>query len=249
MTQKIAIVTGAGSGIGQAVALDLAKQNYHIILVGRTKPKLEAVNAEIEKFNGKATIAQLDISDQIAVAAFAKKITDEFKHIDVLFNNAGIGGLGTADIATKTLDQIIETNLLGAIYMANVISAIMRTQGYGYIINLSSIWGKFTMSYVGAYAASKYGLVGFSGCLQKQLLGSGVKVTALCPAQVAVGLGAKRSYSDQMIPVDDVVKAVNFLLSTSKNTAITELAIDCDFRLKVEDNGYKPYYENLRLGE
>jgi hypothetical protein len=76
-----------------------------------------------------------------------------------------------------------------------------------------------------------------------------VKVTALCPGTVAVGLGNNRFYSDKMIPVDDVVKAVNFLLSTSKNTAITELVIDCDLRLKTEDDGYKPYYEGLSLGE
>jgi 3-oxoacyl-[acyl-carrier protein] reductase len=248
MTKKIAIITGAGSGIGKAVALDLAKQGYHIALVGRTKTKLETVHNEIKSIGGAASVYPLDVADAAAISGFVTQIAQQFSRIDVLFNNAGIGGLGTADITIDRLNKIIQTNLLGAIYMANAVSKIMRKAGRGYIINLSSIWGTQTMSYVGAYVASKHGLVGFSKCLQQELIAHGVQITALCPACVSVGMGDNRSYSDQMIPIEDVVKAVNFLLSLNKNTAIPVLEIDCSLRIKIENDGYKPYYENLDLG-
>ena len=146
MTQKIAIITGASSGIGRAVALSLAEQKYHVVLLARRKEKLKELADIIKAEGNSASFYVLDVSNSKDVEETIKAIVKAYGQINVLFNNAGIGYIGTSDIDSEKLKRMIDINLSGAIYVANAVSQQMKKQDSGYIINLSSIAGKTTSS-------------------------------------------------------------------------------------------------------
>ena len=201
MNKKITIVTGASSGVGKGVAIYLAKQNYHVVLIARSEDKLKAVFEEIRQNGGSAEMCPLDVSDAKNVSLAIKKIINNHGHIDLLFNNAGILKHGTTEISDQDLDELLKINLNGAIYMAKNVAEQMKKQKSGYIINLSSIGGKTAASFAGAYAASKFGLSGYSEALTKDMSLYGVKVTNLCPGMIATDMVTKdRSFKpEQMI--------------------------------------------------
>lgn len=225
--KKIAIVTGASSGIGKAVALDLAK-HYHVILVARSEDKLKNVQAEIIKNQGEASYYVLNVSDANEVQKFVAHVVQQFNRIDILFNNAGILKMGTSDINLSDLNEVIQVNLLGAIYVGNAVALQMKKQQSGYIINLSSLAGKRGLPTHGIYSASKFGLAGYSESLFKELIPYGVKVTTICPSTVATEMTKSFPIDQQkMITTEDIVKTVNYLLSLGKTAVLQEVLIYC----------------------
>lgn len=228
MNKKIAIITGANSGIGKAVALDLASQNYHVILIARSIERLKKVKSEIESFSGSASYYSLDVSNSQEVESCFNDIINQYHHIDVLFNNAGIVRLGTANIQTNDIDAMIKTNLLGAIYIGNAVASIMKNQKSGYIINIASMAGKRALPVNGIYSASKYGLVGYGEALFKELLPYGIKVTTICPSMVATDMTKDLKIpSELMIQPADIVQTVRYLLSIGKTSSIQEILVQC----------------------
>lgn len=228
-TKKIAVITGASSGIGKAIAIDLASQDYHVILLSRNQAKLQAVQTEITTSGGVANFYPLDICKAEDVECTVNKIITEHKRIDVLINNSGIGLLGTVDIELSVIDKVIQTNLLGAIYMAKFVAEQMRQQKFGYIINIASTSGKRALSANGIYAASKYGMVGYGDALFKYLAQFGVKVTNICPGAVATDMITKDFKIDKegLIQTDDLVKTVNYLLHLGPGATVQEVVVQC----------------------
>src|SRR3990167_9365582 len=161
MNKKIAIITGASAGIGKAIAIDLAGQNYHVVLIGRSIERLKSVKNEIENAAGNASYYSIDVSNAEDVAKCINDVIKVFGHIDVLFNNAGILKLGTTNISSNEINEIMQINFLGAIYVANAVASFMKKQRFGYIINISSMSGKRALPVNGIYSASKYGVVGY----------------------------------------------------------------------------------------
>jgi short-subunit dehydrogenase len=227
MTKKLAIVTGAGSGVGKGVALYLAKQDYYVVLIARSERKLKDVYEGITQNGGTAEMCQLDISDAKNVSTTIKKIIENHGQIDFLFNNAGILRHGTTDILDQDLDELLKTNLNGAIYVAKNVAAQMKKQKNGYIMNVSSERGKIAASFDGAYCASKFGLSGYSEALTKEMSLYGVKVTNICPSMTATDMVTKdRSFPpEEMIQVSDIIKTVDYLLSLSNSALPTEIVI------------------------
>jgi len=206
----------------------LARQNYHVVLIGRSIARLENVKNEIENTHGFASCYSLDISNAEDVKKCIDAVVKVFCRIDVLFNNAGIVKLGTTNIHSNEINEIIQINFLGAIYVANAVATFMKQQRSGYIINISSMAGKRALPVTGIYSASKYGLVGYAEALFKELLSYGIKVTTICPGTVATDMTKNVYLSDKlMIQTSDIVDTVRFLLSLGNTAAIQEILIQC----------------------
>ena len=228
MKKKIALVTGAGSGIGKSVAIFLAKNDYFVILLARNEEKLKNVKTQIEKTKNSSTYYSVDVSNSMEVQSCIDNIISKYGHIDLLFNNAGIVKQGTTTLSDNEIDELLKINLNGAIYVAKYIAKQMKKQKDGYIVNMSSMGGKTAASFAGIYAASKFGLSGFSEALAKEMSSYNVKVTNLCPHMTATEMTAKRKFkSEKMIQTDDICKTISYLLNLSKNAVPLEILIHC----------------------
>jgi short-subunit dehydrogenase len=226
--KKTAIITGASSGIGKAVAIDLAQQNYYVILISRSQQKLENTKQQIESMGQSASVYALDVANSDAVKKCVAKIVSQQGRIDVLFNNAGLFHKGTSDITIEQMDEVIKINLLGAMYMAKFVAMQMQKQHSGYIFNLSSMSGKRAVPNYGVYAASKFGLNGYNEALLKKMLPYGVKVTTICPSFVATDMTKGFGFPvEKMMQVTDVVKIIRCLLELGENASIPEVQMQC----------------------
>lgn len=243
MKKKIALVTGASNGIGKSVALFLAENDYFVILLARNEKRLKAVKTQIEKTKNSAIYYRLDVSNSTEVQSCINNIISKYGHIDLLFNNAGILKKGTITLSDNEIDELLKINLNGAIYIAKYVAAQMKQQKYGYIINMSSMGGKIAASFAGIYAASKFGLSGFSEALAKEMSSYNVKVTNLCPHMTATDMTVKRAFdTEEMIQTDDICKTIEYLLNLSQHAIPIELAIHCmAFIKKSTEASYKTY--------
>ncbi|MDR3504157.1 MAG: SDR family NAD(P)-dependent oxidoreductase [Legionella sp.] len=228
MHNKVAIVTGASRGVGKALAIYLAEMKYKVVLIARNETLLYQLNQQINNNNGVSSFFSLDVSNSSQVKACIQNIINEYGRIDLLINNAAILKRGTTDLADEEIDVLLKINLNGAIYVAKYVAAQMKKQGGGYIMNISSLGGKVAASFSGIYAASKFGLSGFSEALSKEMSLYGVKVTNICPSMIATEMAEGRKFKlEQMIQLDDLTKTVGYLLSLSPNAIPTEILINC----------------------
>jgi short-subunit dehydrogenase len=228
MKMKIAVVTGASRGLGKELSIYLASIGYFVVLIARNTALLKEVLDVIEDRGGRAKCYPLDVSDSSSVKSCITEIVAQYGRIDLLINNAAILKRGTTDLSDEETEELIKINLNGAIYIAKYVALQMKIQKEGYIINISSLGGKVAMSFSGVYAASKFGLSGYSEALAKEMACYGVKVTNICPSMIATEMAKGRKFSlDQMIQSEDLIKTVEYLLSLSKNAVPTEILISC----------------------
>lgn len=176
------IVTGASAGIGRLICQRLARKNYRLVLAARSADKLTSLEAELKAMGCECLVVLTDIADPNALEALVKATMARFGRIDVLVNNAGIECF--AEFDQLPLDQIlqtIETNLTGAIILTRHVVPVMRRQGFGRIINMSSAAGKHGPAFGAVYGATKAGLIAFTQGLRGELLPVGITATAICP--------------------------------------------------------------------
>ena len=231
-SRGLAIVTGASRGIGRALAVGLAECGYQLALVARDKEALQRVRKEIQGINdGIVTETYpLDVTDAVAVRDLVAGIASKRERIDVLVNNAGLFRAGSLDAEVEDLDAVVKTNLNGSFLMLKAVVPVMKAQGRGHVINLSSIAGKWGFAGYGVYAASKFALQGLTESLYKEMLEHKVKVTAICPNWVATEMAVAAGGTlpaDEMIQLDDLVKTVSWILSLSPAACPREVVIDC----------------------
>src|SRR5215468_12031765 len=182
LDQRIAIVTGAGQGIGRAIALGLAREGASVVIADVNQESARAVKNEIEAGGGKALAIRTDVSDESSVQAMAKESLAEFGRVDILVNNAGIFPTSSVEeMSEEDWDRVIGTNLIGAFLCARAVVPTFLKQGSGRIISLTS--GRaFQGAKNGAhYAASKAGIIGFSKSLALELAPHGITVNVICP--------------------------------------------------------------------
>ncbi len=181
LKDQVALVTGAGRGIGRAIALELARLGADVVLLSRTKAQLEEVAGMIASMGGKSSVHTADVTDPAAVEACIKALP----RLDVLVNNAGITR-DTLLLRMKDEDwaQVLNTNLTSAFYLTRAASRVMLKQRYGRIINITSVVGQMGNAGQANYAASKAGLIGFTMAVAREVASRNITVNAVAPGYI-----------------------------------------------------------------
>lgn len=182
---KVAIVTGGASGIGRALAGELASRGARLVLADRQHDLAIEVARVIEQKGGAAEALELDVRDRAAFAALADDVKARHGRIDFLFNNAGISvGGELVDYGPNDYDDVLDVNLRGVTHGIAAVYPKMVAQGFGHIVNTASVAGLVASPTLGSYTASKHAVVGLSKALCVEARRHGVKVTALCPGPI-----------------------------------------------------------------
>ncbi len=226
---QVAIITGAGTGIGRSTALLLAKEGAAVVLASRTVSDLESLGAEIKAAGGRALVVPTDVTVEEQTEALIQKTVDAFGRIDILVNNAGLN-VRSSITKIKTADWrlILEANLTGTFFCTRAAVPHMLTQEYGKIINVSSRAGKTGSATRASYSAAKHGVVGFGDALAKDLKSSGIAVTTVMPGPILTPL-RRRSVPDEdpklLIGPEEVADVILFLATRGKDVIIPEVTI------------------------
>lgn len=179
---KVVIITGASSGIGAATARRLARDGMRLTLAARREDRLKQVSADVEALGGQALAIQTDVRNCEDINRMVQATLERWGRIDVMFNNAGLGHDDVLEkINPDDIRDEIHINLTAVIECAQAVLPVMLRQKSGHIINVSSIAGLIATPGTSIYCATKFGLNGFTDALHRELLGSGVRVSAFCP--------------------------------------------------------------------
>jgi NAD(P)-dependent dehydrogenase (short-subunit alcohol dehydrogenase family) len=182
LEQRIAIVTGAGQGIGRAIARGFAREGAGVVIADVNEESARTVKDEIEAGGGRALAMRTDVSNEISVQTMAKKSLEKFGQIDILVNNAGIFPTSSVEeMSEEDWDRVIGTNLVGAFLCAKAVVPKFLEQGSGRIISLTSGRAFQGAKHGAHYAASKAGIIGFSKSLALELAPHGITVNVICP--------------------------------------------------------------------
>jgi len=194
---KVALITGAGRGIGRATAIALAKEGIHLGLIGLTAANLEKVADEAKQYGVNVSIATADVANNESVIEAVNHITSELKQIDILINNAGTAKFGGfLDLSTEEWEKIIQVNLLGTYYVTKAVLPGMIERKSGDIINISSSAGQKGAPVTSAYSASKFAVLGLTESLMLEVRKHNIRVTALTPSTVATDLAIDTNLTD-----------------------------------------------------
>jgi len=194
---KNALVTGAGKGLGKAIAIALAAEGVNIALLGRTESDLIKVTDELKQYKVKTAFAIADVSDIDAVNSAVAQLKQDIGTIDILINNAGVGAFGKfMELEPAKWKQIIEINLLGVYYVTRAVLPEMIERQLGDIINVSSTAGKNGAAVTSAYSASKFGLIGLSESLMQEVRKHNIRVSTMLPSTVATDMAINLNLTD-----------------------------------------------------
>jgi NADP-dependent 3-hydroxy acid dehydrogenase YdfG len=228
---RVAVITGASSGIGEATARALAADGHRLALIARRTDRLDALAAEL----GDAIAIEADVTDRDSIVAAAERVQAELGPADVLLNNAGVMLLAPFSSDQRAeMRQMIETNLLGAMTTTEVFLDQLRDGG-GDLINLSSVAGRFARAGNSVYAATKWGLNGWSEGLRQELQPD-VRVTLIEPGAVATELTdhitdpnakatAEKMYDELAITAEDIAEVIAFAVSRPRRMTLNEILI------------------------
>lgn len=194
---KMALITGAGKGIGRATAIALAQEGVNIGLLARTESDLIEVAKEVEAQGVKVAYATADVSSIDQVNQAVQKLNDSLGPVDILINNAGVGKFGKfLELEPEEWKQIIDINLMGVYYVTRAVLPQLIDKNGGDIINISSTAGQKGAPVTSAYSASKFGLLGLTESLALEVRKHNIRVTALTPSTVATELAYKENLTD-----------------------------------------------------
>jgi 3-oxoacyl-[acyl-carrier protein] reductase len=225
---KIAVVTGAGRGIGQAIATRLAALGAIVIVCGRTQAHIDHTANHINSNGGKSKAIPCDVADWNSVSRLASEVQQAFGKLDILVNNAGIGGFGGPlhQLPIEKWDPILNTNLRGVFYMIRACVPLLLAARGGHIINISSIASKNPLPNGAAYAASKWGLNGLSYSVAEELRAQNIRVSVVCPGSTHTELSPHEGKNPQrMLQPEDIAHAVEMLVTQSPQSFASEIVI------------------------
>jgi NAD(P)-dependent dehydrogenase (short-subunit alcohol dehydrogenase family) len=225
---QIALVTGAGRGIGAAIACKLSSLGAHSILCGRSRAALDHTAAAIQESGHQGAVIECDVTDPLSVESLAERVEHTFGRLDVLVNNAGImGPQGPLhQLPPETWDAIFNTNLRGVYYMIRSLAPLMIRARSGHIINISSLAGKNALPNGAAYAASKWGLNGLSYSLAEELRVHNIRVSVICPGSVHTEFSPHEGKNaEKMLQASDVAHAVEMLVKQAPQSFVSEILL------------------------
>jgi 3-oxoacyl-[acyl-carrier protein] reductase len=225
-----ALVTGAGRGIGRAIATALAKEGVNVGLVARTGAELERLAATLGAFGVRTSVAAADVGVRAEAEAAVASIAAALGGVDILINNAGIAQFGTVtEMDPAAWERIIQVNVLGVYYVTRAVLPGMIARGGGEIVNVASTAGQKGSAKMSAYAASKAALLSFTESLMPEVRKQGVRVTALLPSTVntdlAVSLGLPVGAEDRMMQPEDVAEATLAALRLPARVFVRDMSI------------------------
>jgi len=237
-THPVALITGASSGIGAAIAHDLGARGFHLALAARRIDALESVAQAISVAGGGALPLPCDVTDPQQIATCVEHTLLEFGRIDVLVNNAGVmhnGRIGGAD--TAEWRAMIDVNLMGLMLMTHAVLPHMQAARSGHIVNISSVAGRIITVGNGVYNVTKWGVNVFSEALRKEVYSDNIKVTVVCPGVVDTELLEKianpearanfKAFASTLDPLtaDDVARAVGYALEQPAHVSLNEIVL------------------------
>lgn len=234
LKDKIIVITGASSGIGAASATEFAKKGAKLVLVARTKQKLEDLQSHLSKFNTESMVCQCDVSQKGQVQNMAEEVLDKFGTIDVLVNNAGFAIYGKVDtLSIEQIESQMATNYFGMVYCTKYFLPKMLEKNSGHIVNVASVAASFGLPGIASYCASKFAMLGFSEGLKHELHGTKVGVTVVSPIMVKTNFFAHPSfanmpkYSPTALDAHTVAKAVVSAATSSRLEMIVPPIVRC----------------------
>jgi 3-oxoacyl-[acyl-carrier protein] reductase len=224
---QVAVVTGAGRGIGEAIARRLARMGAAIVLTARDQARLEKVRSDIEQDGGKAYALSCDLIDGPGVMAFGEKVTRDHGRCDILVNNAGIGVLRKPliELPVEEWDQMMDTNLRAPYLMMRAFGPTMIAARSGHIINISSLAGRNALPEGAAYSASKWGLNGLTYSAAEEFRQFNVRVSVVAPGSVNTNFGGSQKDGTRKIQPDDIARVVAMLVTQAPNSFVSEVLV------------------------
>jgi NAD(P)-dependent dehydrogenase (short-subunit alcohol dehydrogenase family) len=228
LEHQLAVVTGAGRGIGAAIAGKLATLGALVVLCGRSRAPLDETAGQIIEAGGRAEVATCDVTDHDSVQAVASMVERRFGKIDILVNNAGIGGFGGPlhTLPPGDWDAVLNTNLRGVFFCIRTFAPMMIRARSGHIVNISSLAGKNPLPNGAAYAASKWGLNGLTYSVAEELRTHNIRVSVVCPGSVDTSLSPHEGKDkNKMLRPEDVAHAVAALVTQAPQSFISEVLL------------------------
>jgi len=225
---QVAVITGAGRGIGAAIARQLAQFGATAVLCGRTQATLDATAQTILHSGGKAEVIPCDVTVLHQLEYVAARLNSTFGRLDILVNNAGVGGFNEPLhlLLPDDWDRILNTNLRGVYYAIRALAPLMIRAYSGHIINISSLAGKNALANGAAYAASKWGLNGLSYSVAEELRGHNIRVSVICPGSTETELGPHAGKDPRkMLQPEDIAHAVAMLVTQAQQSFVSEILI------------------------
>jgi len=226
---QVAVVTGAGRGIGRAVACALAREGAGVVLAARSGAELEGVAREIHQAGGRALTVPTDVRQEAAVEALARRALAEWQRVDVLVNAAGVAAFApVTDSKLDDWDQMLAVNLRGAVLCCRAVLPAMTARRRGTIINVGSIVTSRSLTGSAAYTASKYGLLGFSRVLAEEMRAHGVRVGVLSAGATDTPVWDAMSGAparERMLRADQVAEAALLMATLDPNATLEELTL------------------------
>jgi NAD(P)-dependent dehydrogenase (short-subunit alcohol dehydrogenase family) len=231
---KVAWVTGAGTGIGEAAAIALAHEGATVVLTGRRREPLQAVAEKIANIGGKADIQPADLTDAAAVQKVADTIKVRHRRLDIVVNNAGMNVTDRAwnKVSPEGASAVIAGNLTSAFYVVQAALPMMRTQKDGVFVHTSSWAGRFIGPVSGpAYTAAKHGMVAMSHTINLEECRNGIRSCVLCPNEVATPILVNRPIPEspdtmaRMMQPEDLGRVIAFVAAQPPHLCINEIVL------------------------
>ena len=225
---QVAVITGAGRGIGAAIAIKLAAMGTGTILCGRTRAALDQTSAAIQRSGGQSVVIECDLTELRSVESLAERVGRDFGRLDILVNNAGIRGQQGPfhELPPDGWDSIVNTNLRGVYYMIRAFAPFMIRARSGHIINISSLAGKNPIPNGAAYAASKWGLNGLSYSVAEELRAHNIRVSVICPGSVHTEFNPHTGKdAEKMLQPSDVAHAVAMIVTQAPQSFASEILL------------------------
>ncbi len=235
---KVAVVTGASSGIGEATAEALAAEGASVVVAARREDRLENLSKRIEGNGGKVLAAACDVADEGQAHGLIRKAEEEFGRVDILVNNAGVMLLSTVGKGlSEEWRRMFDVNVLGLLYTTDAAIETMKKQGGGHLVNVSSVAGrKVTRDSSGVYAGSKFAVGAISEGLRQELLEDNIRVTIVEPGAVATELtdhitdeDARNSLGGllnlEILQAEDIAGAIVYAVTQPERVSVNEILI------------------------
>ncbi|MCG6134620.1 MAG: SDR family NAD(P)-dependent oxidoreductase [Nostoc sp. LLA-1] len=235
---KVAIITGASAGIGEATAIALAVEGAKVVIAARRGDRLEALAQKIATNGGQALPIVTDITDETQANNLIHKANAEFGRVDILVNNAGIALTGNIDGGnTSDWRRMFDVNVFGLLYATHAVLPIFKAQGVGHIVNISSVAGRLARAGVGIYNATKWGVNAISESLRQEVLKDNIRVTIIEPGLVdteinnhitdpiSKQISEERRKSIKALESEDIARAIAYAVTQPPHVNVNEILI------------------------